>query len=381
MDEVSEDGSELGGDVSGQRIAPLYASTPGEPCSDIAPRREYGGAIEKSYHSVQSNERFLSDYDVESRARALSSSPKEPDPRPFLLTVREVYPIDVLKMVDNNHQWADPEWERMESALFKEWTSAYEDAETRGLDPQRLREMLINRLLEYQNLGITNVKALCYVSNSVIDRLEVKYYQSALGKQITTNDLSAKVDQDGYQDRFPASVVNRKKVSIASVERKTMEARTRQFLKELPPQAPVKIAQSPHSTVPDCGDSPHALRISSLENVVEKLTATINEMVAKAETDQPRWHGTQQSEDRLWETIHRMERDSNSQDRTIQKLERSDRFNDQKSVAHQGQLNELKSTVRSQEQQLAAQCTDIRQLRESVRSLKRVQISQQNEFD
>ncbi len=85
MDEGSEAGSELEGDVPEWRIAPLYASTPGEPCSDIAPRREYGGAIEKSYHSVQSNERFLSDYDAESRARALSSSPKEPDPRPFFI--------------------------------------------------------------------------------------------------------------------------------------------------------------------------------------------------------------------------------------------------------------------------------------------------------
>ncbi|MCP3856917.1 MAG: hypothetical protein GY698_19650, partial [Actinomycetia bacterium] len=222
------------GDVSGQRIAPLYASTPGEPCSDIAPRREYGGATEKSYHSVQSNERFLSDYDAESRARALSSSPKEPDPEPFLLTVRGVFPVHVLTMVDNNHPWADPEWEGMEAALLKEWTSAYEDAASRDIDPQRLRDMLINRLLEYLNLGITNIKALCYVANSVIDRLEGEYFQSALGKQITTNDLSAKIDQDGYQDRFPAPVVDRKKVSIASVERKTMEATTRQFLKGLP---------------------------------------------------------------------------------------------------------------------------------------------------
>ncbi|MCP3680531.1 MAG: hypothetical protein GY782_09890, partial [Gammaproteobacteria bacterium] len=164
-----------------------------------------------------------------------------------------------------------------------------------------------------------------------------------------------------------------------------MEATTRQFLKGLPTQAPVKITQSPHSTVPDCGIPSHVLRISSLENVVEKLTATINEMVAKADADQRRnetgWHGTQQSEDRLWGTIHRMERDSNSQDRTIQKLERSAHFNEQRSVAHQGQLNELKSTVRSQEQQLAAQCTEIRQLRGSVRGPKHVQISQQHESD
>ncbi|MCP3901038.1 MAG: hypothetical protein GY707_15140 [Desulfobacteraceae bacterium] len=61
-------------------------------------------------------------------------------------------------------------------------------------------------------------------------------------------------------------------------------------------------------------------------------------------------------EDGSWGTIHRMERDSNSQERAIQKLERSVQFNEQRSVAHQGQLNELKSTVRTQEQQLATQC-------------------------
>ncbi|MCP3890416.1 MAG: hypothetical protein GY702_16325, partial [Desulfobulbaceae bacterium] len=131
-------------------------------------------------------------------------------------------------MVENDHRWTDLEWEGMEAALLKEWTSAYDDAASKEIDPQRLRNMVVNRLLEYLNLGITNTKALCYVANSVIDRLEGEYFQSALSKQITTNDLSVKIDQDGYQDgyqdRFPAPVVDRKEVSIAAVQRETMEA-------------------------------------------------------------------------------------------------------------------------------------------------------------
>ncbi|MCP3857687.1 MAG: hypothetical protein GY698_23675 [Actinomycetia bacterium] len=55
-DDGSVAGSELEGDIPEREVAPLYASTPGEPCFDIAPRHEYGGATEKSNHSVRSNE-------------------------------------------------------------------------------------------------------------------------------------------------------------------------------------------------------------------------------------------------------------------------------------------------------------------------------------
>ncbi len=110
-------------------------------------------------------------------------------------------------------------------------------------------------------------------------KLEREYFPSALTKQVTTNDLSLKIVQDGYQDQLPAPVDGRKEVPIAPVQWETMEA------KGLPTQAPVKITHSPHSAVPDCGIQSHGLRISSLENVVEKLTVTINELMVRADAD------------------------------------------------------------------------------------------------
>ncbi|MCP3887960.1 MAG: hypothetical protein GY702_03675, partial [Desulfobulbaceae bacterium] len=56
IDNGSVAGSEPEGVIPGQEVAPLYASTPGVPCFDIAPGNEYGGATEKSNHSVRSNE-------------------------------------------------------------------------------------------------------------------------------------------------------------------------------------------------------------------------------------------------------------------------------------------------------------------------------------
>ncbi|MCP3889320.1 MAG: hypothetical protein GY702_10675, partial [Desulfobulbaceae bacterium] len=266
MDNGSVAGSEPEGVIPEQGVAALYSSTPRVPCFDIAPGHEYGGATEKSNHSVRSNERFLADYDAESRARALSSSTKEPVPEPLLRKLKGVFPVNVLQMVRTYHQWADIEWEEMEATLLKEWTPAYEEAVSREIDSQCLRNMVIDRLLEYQSLGITDAMALCYVANSVVDRLEGEYFSSALTRQVTTNDLSVKIVQDGYQDQLPAPVDDRKEVPIAPDQREIMEATTRQFIKGLPTQAPLKISHSPHSAVPDCGIKSHELRIGSLEN-------------------------------------------------------------------------------------------------------------------
>ncbi|MCP3887961.1 MAG: hypothetical protein GY702_03680, partial [Desulfobulbaceae bacterium] len=258
-------------------------------------------------------------------------SPKEPVPEPLLRKLKGVFPVNVLQMVRTYHQWADIEWEEMEATLLKEWTSAYEEAVSREIDSQSLKNMVIDRLLEYQSLGITDAMALCYVANSVVDRLEGEYFSSTLTKQVTTNDLSVKIVQDGYQDQLPAPVDDRKEVPIVPDQRETMEATTRQFIKGLPTQAPLKIPHPPHLAIPDRGNESHELRIGNLENVVEKLTVTINKLVVRADADRQRneaeWQGNKQSEDRLWGTIHRMERDSTSQERIIQKLERSVQFN------------------------------------------------------
>ncbi|MCP3955143.1 MAG: hypothetical protein GY697_23425, partial [Desulfobacterales bacterium] len=214
MDNGSVAGSEPEGVIPEQEVAPLYASTPRVPCFDIAPGNEYGGATEESNHSVRSNERFLADYDAESRARALSLSPKDPVPEPLLRKLKVFFPVNLLQMVETYHQWAEIEWEDLEATLLKEWTSAYEEAVSRGIDSQSLKNMVIDRLLEYQSLGITDSIALCYVANSVVDGLEGEYFSSTLTKQVTTNDLSIGIVQEGYQDQFLAPVDDKKEIPI-----------------------------------------------------------------------------------------------------------------------------------------------------------------------
>ncbi|MCP3887290.1 MAG: hypothetical protein GY702_00235 [Desulfobulbaceae bacterium] len=123
--------------------------------------------------------------------------------------------------------------------------------------------------------------------------------------------------------------------------------------------------------------------MANLENVVEKLTVTINKIVVRVDKDRQQheaeWQENKQSAARLWGTVHQMERDSASQERIIQGLERSVQFHEQRSVAHQGQLNELKNAARAQEQKIATQHAEIQKLRELVQNLEQVQISQQQE--
>ncbi len=51
-------------------------------------------------------------------------------------------------MVETYPRWTEIEWGHLEATLYKEWTSAYEEAVARGIDSQSLKFMVIGRLLE-----------------------------------------------------------------------------------------------------------------------------------------------------------------------------------------------------------------------------------------
>ncbi len=136
--------SESGPTVDQQRVAPLYSSTPGEQCNIIAPESEYWGTNERSPHSVHNNERFIAAYDVETRARELASPPREKTQEPILRRIRGIFPLTLLNMVDMYTKWTDAEWEQLRAILNKEWTSAYEEAVSWGIDSQSIKFMVIN---------------------------------------------------------------------------------------------------------------------------------------------------------------------------------------------------------------------------------------------